>query len=357
MAQTSQPRSIALLVRGFGRLDASYGWEVNLVVVLLLLGIGVAFVTARPRAVRPALYVAVALCVADWILVQDLGVFGGVGTDPNSMLPMVLVLLSGYLAIVRVPAPVAVPASSSAPTGRPQAGPVGPGPAHGGPWWDRTAPSYLTRILGTVAAMVVVLVGVVPMASAAVNPNADPILAVAVDGTPNLVDVPAPTFHLVDQRGRPVSLSDLRGRTVALTFLDPVCTSDCPLIAHEFRDANALLGSDAGRVEFVAVVANQIYRSTAFTNAFDRQEGLTHMRNWLYLTGSVSALEHVWQQYGIAAQVLPAGAMIAHSDLAYLIDARGHTREILSSEPGNGSAAFSSFSVYLASALEHVVHA
>jgi cytochrome oxidase Cu insertion factor (SCO1/SenC/PrrC family) len=202
-------------------------------------------------------------------------------------------------------------------------------------------------------------VGAVPLASAAVNPNADPILAVAVDGTPNTVDIPAPTFHLVDQDDRPVSLSDLHGRTVALTFLDPVCTSDCPFIAQEFRNANTLLGGDASRVVFVAVVANGIYRSTAFTRAFDRQEGLEHMSNWLFLTGSLSALKRVWEDYGIVADVAPAGAMIAHSELAYLIDTSGHTRVVLSTEPGTGSASSSSFSVYLylATELEHVIHA
>jgi cytochrome oxidase Cu insertion factor (SCO1/SenC/PrrC family) len=223
------------------------------------------------------------------------------------------------------------------------------------PWWDRVPPGYLARVLAAIAAIAVVLVGAVPMAAASINPNADPILAVAMDGTPNIVDTPAPTFRLVDQAGATVSLGDLRGRTIALTFLDPVCTSDCPLIAQEFRNANSLLGHDSSRVVFVAVVANPIYRATTFTNAFDRQEGLNHMRNWLYLTGSMSALDQVWAAYGIEAAVVPAGAMIAHSELAYLIDARGHTREILSTEPGDGAASSSSFSGYLASALERVV--
>ena len=144
---------------------------------------------------------------------------------------------------------------------------------------------------------------------------------------------------------------------MALTFLDPVCTSDCPLIAQEFRAANSQLGADANRVVFVAVVANQIYRSTAFTRAFDRQEGLDHMRNWLFLTGPLPVLDQVWEHYGIVADVAPAGAMVAHSELAYLIDARGDTREVLSTEPGIGSSSSSSFSVYLATALERVIHA
>ena len=356
MAQTSQPGPLASLVRAFARVDASHGWGVNLVIVILLGALGLAFCTASRRIVWPALWAAIVLCAADWVFVQDLGFFGGVGTDPNSMVPMALVFVAGYLAVARVPAPVPPEApaiAESAPVDSPG---VGVGATR--PWWDRVAPGYLTRSLAAAAAGAVVLVGAVPMAAASVNPNADPILAVAVDGTPNIVNTPAPEFSLVDQDGRPVSLSSLRGRTIALTFLDPVCTSDCPIIAQEFRGANGLLGADSSRVVFVAVVANPIYRTTALTVAFDRQEGLEHMHNWLFLTGSLESLEQVWEKYGIEADVLPAGAMVAHSDLAYIIDTRGHTREVLSSNPGDGSSsASSSFSVYLANALERVIHA
>jgi cytochrome oxidase Cu insertion factor (SCO1/SenC/PrrC family) len=359
MAQTPQPGFLSSTVRAFGNFDASHGWGVNLFVVVVSAAIGLALCTTHERLVRPALYAAVTLCLADWVLVQDFGVLGGVGTDPNSMLPMALVWVSGYLAITRVPVPA--PAVQRPPVDMKSAASAvaGSGTADAGvsrPWWDRVPPGYLARVLAAIAAIAIVLVGAVPMAAASINPNADPILATAVDGTPNIVDTPAPAFRLIDQAGAAVSLRDLRGRTIALTFLDPVCTSDCPLIAQEFRNANSLLGHDSSRVVFVAVVANPIYRATTFTNAFDRQEGLNHMRNWLYLTGPVSALDQVWADYGVEAAVVPAGAMIAHSDLAYVIDARGHTREILSAEPGEGAAASSSFSGYLASALERVVH-
>jgi cytochrome oxidase Cu insertion factor (SCO1/SenC/PrrC family) len=374
MAAIPQPAAVSSLVRAFGRFDAAHGWAVNLVVVGLLTAIGLAFASADRRILRPAVVAATVLCVADWVLVQDLGFLGGVGTDPNSMVPMVLVFVSGYLALSRVavPAPAPAigrlePAAVDASTGLPT--PVGATAGDSAPsaasssvpgrhdrWWDRVGPGRLARILASAAAFVVVLVGAVPMASASLNPHADPILAVAADGTPNVVDTPAPAFQLVDQAGRPVGLSGLRGRTVALTFLDPVCTSDCPLIAQEFRAANTLLGADAHRVVFAAVVANPIYRAVTFTDAFDRQEGLTHMRNWLFLTGTLPQLDQVWQRYGILAEVAPAGAMVDHSELAYVIDARGHTRDVLSTVPGLGDGASSSFSVYLADTIEHVLH-
>ena len=47
--------------------------------------------------------------------------------------------------------------------------------------------------------------------------------------------------------------------------------------------------------------------------------------------------------------------MIAHSDLAYVIDASGHTRTELDFDPGPGTASTeSSFAVELARAAEHV---
>ena len=54
--------------------------------------------------IRPALLVFLALCLADWVLIEDLGFFGGLGTDPNSMIPFVLLAVAGYLALVQAPA-------------------------------------------------------------------------------------------------------------------------------------------------------------------------------------------------------------------------------------------------------------
>ena len=122
------------------------------------------------------------------------------------------------------------------------------------------------------------------------HPHADPILAQAVDGTPEAVDSRAPAFSLVDQHDKPVSLASLRGKTVALTFLDDTCTTDCPVIAQEFRSADSYLGSSARRVEMVAINANPRFITPDYLAAFDHQEGLEDVANWLYLTGSLPEL-------------------------------------------------------------------
>src|SRR5450755_2430153 len=128
MAQTPQPGFLASLVRGFASFTAAHGFAVNLFAVLALALIGAALLTgvalmtsaagrsgpAAPgaglRLIRVAVIVAVLLCLADWVLIEDLGIFGGLGTDPNSMIPMALILLAGYLALAPAAARVAATA-------------------------------------------------------------------------------------------------------------------------------------------------------------------------------------------------------------------------------------------------------
>ena len=208
--------------------------------------------------------------------------------------------------------------------------------------------SARARSVAAVAALVVILIGAAPMASAAANRNADPILALAIAGNSVDLNLPAPGFSLTDQDGHTVSLASLRGKVVLMTFLDPVCTTDCPIIAQEFKQTGQLLGAQDKNVELVAVVANPTYRSTIFTRAFDQQEGLATVPNWLYLTGSLSQLSTVWQHYGVTVQNLPAGSMSAHNDLAVVIDPSGEIRQEVAADPGPGtSSTKSSFSVLL----------
>jgi cytochrome oxidase Cu insertion factor (SCO1/SenC/PrrC family) len=347
MSQTTQPPLFSSWVGSFERFDAAHGWGVNLFVVIALAAIGTAFVMARQRIALLALGATIVLCLADWVLVEDFGFFGGVGTDPNSMVPILLVGVAGYLALTR-------------PTGAAGAGviPIARSFAGKESWHRRvmTNPGYAFRGIAALCAIGIVLVGAVPMAVAAASPNADPILATAVDGAPNEVHSAAPAFSLVNQRGRPVSLPDLRGKTLALTFLDPVCTSDCPIIAQEFRSADEMLGAHASQVEFVAIDANPRFTAPDDLIAFDNQEHLSRLPNWLYLTGSPAQLKKIWDAYGILVGYASGGAMIAHSDTAYVINRDGSLRDVLNADPGAATAATrSSFAVTLADALQHVL--
>jgi hypothetical protein len=111
------------------------------------------------------------------------------------------------------------------------------------------------------------------------------------------------------------------------------------LEAQEFREAGQLLGAASKHVELVAVVANPVDYQIGYTRAFDQQEGLADVPNWLYLTGSLAQLQAVWRKYGIAADIEPAGAMIGHSEIAFAIDRAGRLHTELDFDPGPGTAA------------------
>ena len=111
MAQTSQPHSLSELINAFTTFSEAHAFAVNLFVVTALGLIGVALLTAWRPVLFPAVAALAVLSLADWVLVQDMGFFGGLGTDPNSMIPITLVVIGGYLALTRVPVPVAEPAA------------------------------------------------------------------------------------------------------------------------------------------------------------------------------------------------------------------------------------------------------
>jgi cytochrome oxidase Cu insertion factor (SCO1/SenC/PrrC family) len=351
MAATSQPSALAHLVSDFGSFTGAHGFAVNLFVVVVLAVLGVALITvavvvpSQPWLLLSPFVALGVFCLAVWVLVQDFGFFGGLGTDPNSMIPTILLAAAGYLALAA--APVAALAETPVPAEAPAA------------WSARLRPAALSRSFAatgvrtmlSACAIGVIILGALPMAAAQASRNASSLLAYAVDGASAPLHTPAPGFALTDEDGHPVSLASLRGKAVLLTFLDPVCTSDCPLIAQEFREASVQLGSADSKVELVAVNVNPLYRSTAYLRAFDQEENLNGMRNWDYLTGTPAQLAPVWKEYGAASETAPAGSMLLHNDIAFVIGPNGHLREELDFDPGPASTVtVASFATELATA-------
>jgi cytochrome oxidase Cu insertion factor (SCO1/SenC/PrrC family) len=376
MAAQSQPTGLSDLLSGFASVVRAHGFAVNLVAVVVLAALGAALATARPALARAALIALAVFGLADWVLVQDLGLLGGLGTDPNSMIPMFLLAVAGYQALT---APVVYPAtavSAAAVTAADAAsGPAAADAAASDPsadvpaaapdrrqtWRSALRPARLliafaSARLATVAAVGavgVVLLGAIPMAAAQASGSAAPILAQALDGSSAPLNTPAPGFTLTDQSGKKVSLASMRGKVVLLTFLDPVCVSDCPLIAQEFREAGQLLASQRSKVELVAVNVNPLYRDTSYLRAFDQAEHLAGLPDWTYLTGSVAQLRPVWKSFGVVSETIPAGAMLGHSDAAFVIGADGRMLEELDFDPGPGTqATVASFATELANAAQ-----
>ncbi len=346
MSATPQPAPLARLIAGFASFAAGHGFLVNTVAVIALAAIGIGLLGGGLRGwlrrlLLPAVILATVACLAIWVLVQDLGFLGGLGTDPNSMIPLLLLVLAGYLGVRRVAQPaeqevapalatVQAPATDPALARRRPASIRPKGLARG---------FASARASGLVAAWgaFLVLFGAGPMAMAQANPVADPIIAQAIGGSSAPLYLRAPPFTLTDQYGRPVSLASLRGKVVLLTFLDPVCYTDCPVIAEEVHAADQMLGSDASAVEMVAIAANPVRYALRYVRAFDREHDMTGLRNYVYLTGPLAQLRKAWADYGMT--VLPGRTMAIHSDLAFVIDSRGFVRTEIDDNPGPGTAA------------------
>jgi cytochrome oxidase Cu insertion factor (SCO1/SenC/PrrC family) len=354
MALTPQPGFLSGWLSAFGAFAQAHGFAVNLVVVAALALTGSAFASGRARLIGPAGAVFAVLCLAAWVLVQDLGFLGGVGTDPNSMIPFLLLALAGYLAMTRVPVGAVEPGPGLAGDPATSASPAAAGAGAGSRWRVRSA--LLGQQAGGAGAWVIaaaggaalILVGAVPMAVAQASPNADPILAQSIAGRPGPADVPAPGFALTDQFGRRVTLAGLHGKVVLLSFISPGCGVECPPVWQEFAGAARLAG--AGRLELVGIALGRGASSVAALQAFDRRQGLGAVPDWLYLTGSAAELRRVRQAYGITATDAAAPAMTQRAQ-AYLIDGAGDILARYTTGPGPGTAAISSsFAVLFADA-------
>ncbi|MHB1929987.1 MAG: SCO family protein [Acidimicrobiales bacterium] len=137
---------------------------------------------------------------------------------------------------------------------------------------------------------------------------------------------PAPNFTLVDQSGHTLSLSSFKGRAVVLEFMDTHCTDICPIVSQEFVDAYRDLGKAASRVVFVGVNVNQYHAGVVDVAAFSHEHQLDTIPSWHFFTGSVSALQAVWHDYGVEVEAPNPNADIIHSSFVYFIDPSGHER-------------------------------
>jgi cytochrome oxidase Cu insertion factor (SCO1/SenC/PrrC family)/thiol-disulfide isomerase/thioredoxin len=148
------------------------------------------------------------------------------------------------------------------------------------------------------------------------NPNLDPGAALAQ---------PAPPFTLTDQSGARVSLRAYRGKVVLLAFIDPDCTTICPLTTTAMSDAQRILGA-AGRrdVALLAINANPTATSVARVRAYVRTHGL--WGSWRFLTASRARLRRAWRAYGIEAELVHG--LIDHTPALYVIDQRGLERRV-----------------------------
>lgn len=165
----------------------------------------------------------------------------------------------------------------------------------------------------------------------------------------------APAIRLSDQFGESVALSDFAGNVVLLTFLYTSCPDICPIVTETLRRTHQLLGSDAARIQMVAVSVDPEGDSVGRVHQYSEEREMQD--KWRFLVGTEEELEPIWRSYwldpvytngrggghdrgSVAEEVhAPASAggyLITHGAPVFLIDSQGRRRVLftnLSLEP------------------------
>jgi protein SCO1/2 len=158
-------------------------------------------------------------------------------------------------------------------------------------------------------------------------------LALAAGSSP-LADIgPAPEVSLTDQASQPFRLAGLRGKVVLVSFIYTTCSGACPATTHTlYRVQQELKAAKhwGSNVEFVSISLDperdrpDVLKRYAET--FDAD-----MDHWHFLTGPSDRMAEVIASWDMWARKNAAG-VLDHPSRIFLLDGRGHRREIYSLE-------------------------
>jgi cytochrome oxidase Cu insertion factor (SCO1/SenC/PrrC family) len=309
MTIIAQPHVLSWIVNKVGDAAGTLGGGFNIIVILWL---GVCAAGLWMASSRPLLWPTRTLVIGAifcWITTQDIPIWGGLATDVNSMIPIAL------LALCASPA-------------RRQEGPL-----------TRHLPLEMRSSSGAVLASFaasMVLFSVASMGWASVA-SAESTLIVAQNGSADAVNAVAPGFTLTNQHNATYSLGEHSGRYTLMTFLDPECWTDCPLLAAQLKQVRAELAPNA-KIDVVAVAADPYHEKVADLNHFISIHNLKNVKDFYFVTGKLSALQKVWHSYGIGVTSTPTAKMSIHEDFVFIINPDGRLKWIVPDEPLSSSA-------------------
>ena len=304
MTSTAQPHPLSWVVNRVGDLAGTLGGGFNIAVVLWLVICASGLWYASSHSVNWPVYTLCVGAIFFWIVGEDVAIFGGVGTDINSLIPLAVLTFCARPAF------------------------------RGAPPLPRRLPEEFRSSSGAVVAafaFAMVAFSVISMGVASVS-AAEPTLFVAQNGQAAAVNTKAPVFTLTDQFDRSFTLEEHPGRYTLLTFLDPVCWTDCPLLAAQLKQVRADWPANTP-LDIVVVAANPLHQTLANVRHFIYIHHLKEMKNFYFVTGKTSATRKVWNEYGISVTNEPGDLMSIHSDYMFIIKPSGRLRWIIPDEP------------------------
>ncbi len=312
MTKIAQPHALAWLSREVGRIAGTMGGGFNIIVVLWLSTCAGGLWFATTKGWRWPVWTLVAGCLFFWLTSEDTSLFGGLSTDFNSLLPLAVL------------AWCASPSLRDAPTRA------------------RRLPREMTSSTGAVVAtfataMIVYAAALMAGSSFA---GAETTLYQAQNGAASAASTPAPGFTLTDQFGKTYTLGEHRGYVTLLTFLDPRCWTDCPLLGAQLKDVRASLLANT-KLDIVAVAADPYHEQISDLHHFIVKYDLSNVKDFYFVTGKLPAVRSVWGKFGISVTMAKTDKMSIHSDFMFIINAHHVLKWIIPDDPiasNSGSA-------------------
>src|SRR5947207_2165006 len=118
--------------------------------------------------------------------------------------------------------------------------------------------------------------------------------------TPQL---PSPPLRLDNSLGQPVNINNYRGKAVLVTFIYDHCPDVCPLIVSHLHTAQAELGTQARKLQIIAVSVDPRGDTPTTVKRFLAEHRMTGRMQ--YLIGSRPRLERTWRAWHIKAASKP----------------------------------------------------
>lgn len=133
-----------------------------------------------------------------------------------------------------------------------------------------------------------------------------------------------PAFTLMDQDGHRFSSAQLRGRVAVITFIYTSCSDACPIVTSKLMTVHRQLGSEAGKVMFVAITIDPLHDSPAILRRYAELFS-TPSDHFVFLTGDFDQIQEVVRDYG--AYFNPrAERDVDHTFLTSIVDQAGILR-------------------------------
>jgi len=303
MTAVAQPHWLATMVRQVGSVAATMGGGFNVVVLLWLVVSVFGLWFTFQRGWHWPVWTLVVGALFFWVVAEDTALFGGVATDVNSLVPLAAL---AWCAMPREEAVVRTRRLAREMTGA------------------------VTAVVATFASAMLIFATV--SMGLATSASAENTLFLAQNGPASSANLPAKVFTLTDQHHHAYTLGEHRGRVTLLTFLDPHCWTDCPLLANQLASVRSQLAWNT-KLDIVAVAADPYHESLADVRLFMARHGLNNVRGLYFVTGPLAKVSAVWRDFGVSVSMKRTAKMSIHSDLMFIISREGRIHWIVPDDP------------------------